>query len=164
MVALIVNGEVVLSIIHDFVNDKMYWAIRGEGAYCNDTKISVSNRQLSQSILAFETKLENTYNFAKYMAVGSKANLFQALASGYEFTMIASGKLDGKIAIEPYGMDWDFAPGSLLVTEAGGVAHNIGKNTYNYRIHDYIISNRYVYEELTAGDTSIFPKLSTWLN
>jgi 3'-phosphoadenosine 5'-phosphosulfate (PAPS) 3'-phosphatase len=54
-------------------------------------------------------------------------------------------------------MDWDFAPGSLLVSEAGGVATNIGAETYDYKNHDFIISNVVVHKELTSGDNPIFP-------
>lgn len=58
---------------------------------------------------------------------------------------------------DPYGMDWDFAPGSLLVSEAGGKATNIGETSYDYRNHDFIIANPRVHEELTTGPHAIFP-------
>lgn len=157
MVALIENGTVVMSAIHDFVHGNTYWAIRGQGAYCNNEKISVSQRTLSQSILSFETHIEKPENYEKYLAVRKQAGIIATINCGFEFAMIASGKLDGRIGLEPYGMDWDFAPGSLLVTEAGGVATNIGKTSYDYRNHDYIISNAAVHAELTSGQDCIFP-------
>lgn len=157
MVALIENGTVVMAVIHDFVHDDTYWAIRGGGAYCNDDKISVSQRSLKQSILSFETKLEKPENCAKYLAVREQSNIIATINCGFEFAMIASGKLDGRIGLDPYGMDWDFAPGSLLVTEAGGVATNIGKNTYDYANHDYVIANKAIHDELTSGSDAIFP-------
>ena len=157
MVALIEKGEVVMSVIHDFINDNTYWAIKGEGAYCNDERIFVSNRTLAQSLLSFETRLEKPKNYEKYLNVRKHAGIVTTINCGFEFAMIASGKLDGRIGLEPYGMDWDFAPGSLLVTEAGGVAVNIGKSTYNYKNHDYLITNVAVHEELTQGPGAIFP-------
>jgi myo-inositol-1(or 4)-monophosphatase len=157
MVALIENGEVVMSVIHDFVRDDTYWAIRGGGAYCNDKKISVSQRSLKQSLISFETRLEVPENYAKYLEVRKDAGIIATINCGFEFAMIASGKLDGRIGLNPYGMDWDFAPGSLLVSEAGGVATNIGKNNYDYENHDYIISNAAIHKELTEGSNAIFP-------
>lgn len=156
MVALIHKGEVVMSAIYDFVNDDLYWAIRGKGAYKNDQKISVSKRTLAQSLISFETRLEDPKNYEKYIAVRKQAGIISTLNAGFEFAMIASGKLDARIGLNPYGMDWDFAPGSLLVEEAGGVAKNIGKDTYDYRNHDYIIGNPLVYEGLTTGQNPIF--------
>ena len=157
MVALVENGEVVLSVIHDFVRDDTYWAIKGGGAYCNDQKISVSQRSLRQSLISFETHIEKPENYTKYLAVRKHAGIVATINCGFEFAMIASGKLDGRIGLDPYGMDWDFAPGSLLVSEAGGVAANIGKASYDYQNHDYIISNAAVYDELTSGEGAIFP-------
>lgn len=157
MVTLIEDGEVVMSVIHDFVRDDTYWAISGGGAYCNDKRISVSQRSLKQSLISFETKLEKPENYEKYLAVRNQAGIIATINCGFEFAMIASGKLDGRIGLDPYGMDWDFAPGSLLIQEAGGVATNIGKNSYDYRNHDYIIANSVVHQELTSGDSSIFP-------
>lgn len=157
MISLIENGEVVLAVIHDFVNDNTYWAIRGGGAYCNDTKISVSTRSLKQSLVSFETKLEKPENYQKYLAIRGQTGIIATVNCGFEFAMVASGKLDARIGLDPYGMDWDFAPGSLLVREAGGVAANIGKNTYDYTNHDYIIANAAVYRELTTGENAIFP-------
>lgn len=157
MVALIEKGEVVMSVIHDFVKDDTYWAIRNEGAYCNDRRISVSGRTLAQSLISFETRLEKPENYEKYLQVRRQAGIISTINCGFEFAMIASGKLDGRIGLDPYGMDWDFAPGSLLVTEAGGVAANIGTNTYDYRNHDYLITNARVHAELTNGSDAIFP-------
>jgi myo-inositol-1(or 4)-monophosphatase len=157
MVALIEKGEVVMSVIHDFVRDDTYWAIRGHGAYCNDTKISVSDRPLSKGLLSFETRLEKPENYEKYIAVRQKTNLIATVNCGFEFAMIASGKLDGRIGLDPYGMDWDFAPGSLLVREAGGVVTNIGDTSYSYKNHDYIIANPIIHRALTHGEHAIFP-------
>src|SRR5664279_5101535 len=47
MVALIEADQVLLSVIYDFVNRDLYWAIKGQGAYKNQDRIFVSNRPLS---------------------------------------------------------------------------------------------------------------------
>jgi myo-inositol-1(or 4)-monophosphatase len=157
MVALIEDGKVMLSVIHDFVHSDTYWAIRGKGAFKNDTPITVSQRPLNKSLISFETHLEKPENCEKYLAVRTKAGIIATISCGFEFAMIASGKLDGRIGLDPYGMDWDFAPGSLLVSEAGGVATNIGSSEYDYRNHNYLITNALVHDELTSGSSPIFP-------
>jgi myo-inositol-1(or 4)-monophosphatase len=157
MVSLIQNGTVVMSVIHDFVNEDTYWAIKGNGAYRNEERISVSQRTLSQSIVSFETHLDKPQNHEKYLEVGKRAGIIATINCGFEFAMIASGKLDGRIGLDPYGLDWDFAPGSLLVSEAGGVATNIGSSAYDYRNHDFVIANAAVHADLTTGENAIFP-------
>lgn len=64
--------------------------------------------------------------------------------------MVAAGKVDGRVTFEPYGNDYDFAPGSLLVEEAGGVVRNLGSDTYDYRNTDFIAANPIIYKELTG--------------
>jgi myo-inositol-1(or 4)-monophosphatase len=157
MVALVENGKVVLSVIHNIAQNDTYWAIRGKGAFCNETRIAVSTRSLKESIVAFETRLKDPENYKTYLELSKTANTINFLTSGFEFCMIACGKLDGKIGLKPYGQDWDFAPGSLLVTEAGGVATNIGSTGYDYTNHDFIISNAQVHDELTKGNNAVFP-------
>ncbi len=71
--------------------------------------------------------------------------------------MVASGKLEGRVTLDPYGKIWDYAPGSLLVSEVGGIVTNIGKETYDYRNLNSIVTNPIIYKELTEGETAIFP-------
>lgn len=156
MVALIDKGHVVLSAIYNFVTDEMYWAIRGEGAYCNNRQIYVSDRRLGESLIAFESDLSVNGNMDLNNKLRKKTIIFQTINSGFEFTMVACGKLDGRIAKDPFGYDWDYAPGSLLVSEAGGVVRNIGNNSYDYKNHDYLITNQVIYKELTQGPGAIF--------
>lgn len=148
MLALIEEGQVVFSCIYDFVNDNMYEAAKGAGAWHNGTPIKVSNRSLSQAYLCLEMNLEKKENLAAYLALRKKAIPVKTVNCGYEFSLIASGKLEGRICIDPYGADWDYAPGSLLVAEAGGIVRNIGSESYDFRNHNFLAVNPEVYNEL----------------
>lgn len=145
MISLIDRSQVVLSIIYDFINDDIYWAIRGGGAYRNDSSISVSDRPLENSLVSLESSLANE---ALIESLRATTSLVSYRSSGYESILVASGKLEAKICIEPFGGDWDYAPGSLLVEEAGGVVANIGQSSYNYQNHNFILSSTAFYEEL----------------
>ena len=52
---------------------------------------------------------------------------------------------------------YDFAPGSLLVSEAGGVVANIGSTSYDYTNLNFIAANPIVYKGLTEGSEALFP-------
>jgi myo-inositol-1(or 4)-monophosphatase len=158
MISLIDHGEVALAIIHDIANEDTYWAVRGGGSYRNEERISVSERSLKKGLVCFEAKLEKSDNLDRFLRLRQQTVPMLGLNSGYEFIMIASGKLEGKVALDPYGKDWDFAPGSLLVREAGGVVRNVGSSEYNYRNHNFIIANPNVYRELTTGAEAVFPE------
>lgn len=157
MIALIERGRVNFSAIYDFVNDHMYWAELGMGAFCNSERLKVSSRSLGQSYIGWESHLDKEENLQIFMELRNRAILFKAVVSGWEYAMIASGKLDARICFDPYGKDYDFAPGSLLVSEAGGVVANLGSNDYDYRNTNFIAANPVVFKELTEGHEALFP-------
>ena len=157
MLALVERGEVVFSAIYDFLHDTMYSAEKGCGAYRNDERISVSARTLKDSFVSFETNVTIESNAVLRKKLRDKTSLMSTFSAGWEFAMIASGKIDARICKDPYGMDYDFAPGTLLVAEAGGVVRNIGSHDFNYTNLDFIAANPLAYKELTEGPKALFP-------
>ncbi|MBI2577226.1 MAG: inositol monophosphatase [Candidatus Wildermuthbacteria bacterium] len=161
MLALVEDGNVVFSVIYDFVKGDFYWAQKGKGAWKNKEQIHVSNRSLKEGYVSFEVNIEKSEgNLQKYVWMDNHAGVFHTMSAGFEFAMVASGKLDARISLDPYGKIWDFAPGSLLVAEAGGVVANIGSKTYDYRNFDHIATNPVIYRELTEGENALFPILT----
>lgn len=157
MVALIENGIVTTSVIHNFVTKETFVAERGNGAYRNGQKIAVSQRPLNRAYIAVEAKLETDADVEIYRKLRRIAVIVQTITCGFEYGLIAQGKLEGRICMNPYGDDYDYAPGSLLVEEAGGIATNIGKTTYDYRDHNFLMTNKLVHEVLTQDTNAPFP-------
>jgi len=157
MLALIDSGEVIFSIIYDFVNDAIFHAQRGKGAFREQEPIHVSNRSLSGSYMSWETHIDKLENLETHLELKEHSSFFKTICAGWEFAMVAMGKLDGRICFDPYGKDYDFAPGSLLVQEAGGVVANLGTTTYDYTNLDFIAANPTIFKELTEGQDAIFP-------
>ncbi len=136
MLALIENGEVVFSVIYDFVNDNIYWAEKGKGAYRNEERIYVSDREPENAYIVCETHLEKEKNQKKFLEFANTFAHLETICAGWEYAMIASGKLDGRAAFDPWGKDYDFAPGTLLVSEAGGVVQNLNSDKYDFNRED----------------------------
>lgn len=157
MLALIEEGRVIFSAIYDFVNDSMYWAEKGRGAFCNERKLQVSMRSLADAYIGFETRREKPANVALYDALSKKTSVVRTMTAGWEHAMVASGRFDARICYDPYGSDYDYAPGTLLISEAGGVVQNIGSSSYDYRNYDFIAANPVVFKELTEGADALFP-------
>lgn len=157
MVALVENGSVSLGVIYDFVHDVLYHAVRGGGAYANGEPIHVSKREITEAYVCYETKLEKPDNLEKYLACRQLCIPLNHVCAGYEHILVATGKVEGRIGYDPYGTDYDFAPGLLLITEAGGVVTNIGSKTYDYTNPNYIAANPAVHQYLTTGDEAVFP-------
>lgn len=150
MIALIQDGQVVFSLIYNFVTKDMYSAEKGFGAKLNGKPIYVSQRSLKISYISVETNRHKKKNLDKFMEISKKCPIITTINTGFEFGLVASGKIDARVCFEPYGMDWDYAPGSLLVSEAGGIVTNIGSDSYNYRDHNFIAGNKIVHKELRA--------------
>lgn len=149
MLALIEDGNVIFSAIYDFVSDNMYWAEKGKGAFKNDTRIQVSERGVEDSYMCYETMMQKEKNQKKFIELEDKFHLVKTISAGWEFAMIACGKLEGRISFDPWGKDYDFAPGTLLVSEAGGVVVNINSSNYDYRNANNIACNQRVFAEIS---------------
>ena len=158
MLALIEGGIVTYAAIYNFAVDDMYIAERGGGATLNGKSMQVSNRELKGAYLGYETQVSKEENREVQRKVYSHGvALVKTISAGYEFCLVASGKLDGRIQLEPYGNDYDFAAGSLLVSEAGGVVANIGSTEYDYTNLNFLATNPVVFEQLTKGGDAVFP-------
>ena len=159
MLALIENGQVVFSAIYDFIHNDIYWAEQGQGAFCGTKRLKVSHRSLKEAYIGWEIKLNNKANQIIFDKLRRQAVLIKTISAGWEFAMIACGKLDARVCFDPHGKDYDYAPGALLVSEAGGVVANVGRKSYDYRNTDFIAANPVIYKELTGGKKAIFPVL-----
>lgn len=157
MLALIEEGQVNFSMIYDFVRDELYHAERGGGAFKDAEPIRVSSRTLADAYVAFESRIEKRENLDMMQRLRKKMVLCSSITAGYEHVLVANGKYEGRITLDPYGKDWDFAAGSLLVAEAGGVVANIGSLGYDYRNLSFIAANTEVYAALTEGADAPFP-------
>ncbi len=157
MLALIEDGQVIFSVIYDFVNNVLYHAEKGKGSYKNGVAIHVSDRPITNSYVGWEIEVDKPENMKLFLKLRKISLLFKSVAAGYEYALIAQGKLEGRVCVNPHGKDYDFAPGSLLVSEAGGVVANVGKDAYDYRDVNFIAANPIVYVTLTQGGDAIFP-------
>jgi myo-inositol-1(or 4)-monophosphatase len=122
-IALRVDGEIVVGVIHDPMVGETWTVEKGSPAYLNGVEISTSKRDtLEDSILyvgcgkdeeALRTGIER---FRKASLKARKMRMMgsAALAMAY----IASGRIDGYI--ESRISLWDIAAGQLLVETAGG--------------------------------------------
>ncbi len=148
MLALVENGQVVFSAINDFVRGDVYAAEKGRGAKQNGQPIFVSKRPLSDAYLFFEIDLDKKKNLDVFLKLKDKCMMLDTINCGFEFSQVAAGKMEGRLMLDPFGKDWDYAPGAFLVKEAGGALFNIGKNFYDYRNHSFFAGNPLVYKEL----------------
>lgn len=150
MLALVEGDTVLFSLIYDFIHDHVYWAERGQGAFKDGVPLKVSTRTLDEAYYCYEMRLTKPENAAIFARLLGNGLMVKTVSAGWELMMIAEGKLEARVTIDPYGKDYDFAPGTLLVSEAGGIVHNIGSDTYDYRNLNFIAAAPSAYESLRS--------------
>jgi len=122
-IALMENDEALIGVIYNFNNDQMYTAIKDQGAFLNNTEISVSDidsknkASITTGFPASET-IESSMNFLEDLKGWKKVRMFGSAALSCAY--VASGKCDYYAEKGVYL--WDIAAGICLVREAGGCA------------------------------------------
>ena len=98
----------------------MFYAEKNKGAYLNNQRLRVSNKNLIDDCL-----FSSNHEGVKF----SNLNMRYSGCAALDLAYVASGRLDGffhnKINI------WDVAAGALLVEEAGGIVNDLVKYDQN---------------------------------
>jgi myo-inositol-1(or 4)-monophosphatase len=119
------NGTTTAGVVYDVMQDIVYSADSGGGAFANGKKISVStNDKLSRSVLVtgfpynIAENPENALN--KFTALTRVARGIRRLGSAaIDICYTARGVFDG--FWEVYLHPWDVCAGKLILEEAGGL-------------------------------------------
>ncbi len=120
LIALEAAGEVALGVCNLAVLGEQYWAVRGEGAYCNERRLHVSTIDRRDRAVACLTAFDNIAaapfaerildHLAGYWAVRSMGGCQDAM-------LVVSGRAE--VWFELSAKPWDLAPLQVLAEEAG---------------------------------------------
>ncbi len=130
-IALMKKNEVILGVVYEVNRHECFYAMKGGGAYCNDTKIRVSGaKTLSESLIATGFPYYNFELVDKYMAalkelMKSTHGLRRLGSAAVDLCYVASGRSEGYFE---YNLNsYDVAAGALIVEEAGGTVTDFKK-------------------------------------
>lgn len=154
-IALMERDEVVLGVIYEVNLHECFYAMKGGGAFCNDTRIRVSRAQtLSESLIAtgfpyYNFDLIDKYLAALKMLMQSSHGARRLGSAAVDLCYVAAGRVEGFFE---YNLNsYDVAAGTLIVEEAGGkVTDFSGGRDFvfgrqilatNKLIHDEILTN-----------------------
>ena len=116
-IALKSNNEIISGLIYDPIKDELFFAEKNNGAFYNNHRIRVSNKNNIQDCLfATDDKLKSDI----------KLHNRKTGCAALDMAYVASGRFDG------YFQNnlnlWDIAAGIILIKEAGGVINDIDLN------------------------------------
>ena len=123
-VALERKGELVAAVTYNPINDEMFTAEKGSGAFLNNKRLRVAKRSdIHEALVAYEVPHRGgkelplsraEIGVLQGKAIGIRGIGSAAIALGY----VAAGRFDAFVCRNLN--QWDMAPGILLVREAGG--------------------------------------------
>lgn len=144
-----------LGVVYNPILDEIFWAVRGQGAYCNGEAIHVTATEvLEQSVVATGFPYTIRENIRPVMTWLESALLHcRAVrrfgAAALDLAYVAAGRFDGFYEAMLY--PWDTAAGWLLVEEAGGrVSQYDARSAYQLGAPTFLASNGRVHEPLSA--------------
>jgi myo-inositol-1(or 4)-monophosphatase len=131
------------------MEERLYYAVNGQGAYLNHRKIEVSpSPELSKSIVSFDNQFHlNEKSFAYYKKLTERAFTTRILGTATnDLCMTAEGKLGGRIWVNT--KICDIAAGIVIVTEAGGRVTNFDGTVCTLDSKQVVASNGKIHDEL----------------
>ncbi|WP_102027488.1 inositol monophosphatase family protein [Salirhabdus sp. Marseille-P4669] len=146
------DGVGMIGFIYNVMEDVLYYAIKGEGAFKNDEKLPMhTETTLEDSILGINSfwgipnrrvEEEGIQNLIRRVR-GTRSYGSAAL----EFAFVAEGIIDGYFTMRL--SPWDIAAGVIIVNEVGGVTTNVEGGPLNMLETNTILTcNRSIHNEI----------------
>jgi myo-inositol-1(or 4)-monophosphatase len=160
-IALRHGPDLVLGVVYDPLRDEVFAAERGRGVYLNGQRRRVSARShLGESVVATGFSYRRASipdnNVAEFSRVVLKVRGIRRSGSAVlDMAYVAVGRLDGywEMNLGP----WDWAAGSVLVTEAGGSITDLNGGPWDLTSRQTVATNGLIHSELLGalrGDES----------
>jgi len=152
--ALVINGKPQLGVIYDPWIDKIYTAVKGQGAYCNNVPIKVNSSTLGDhaTVINYSISRNSPYDIYGMLTGlsrnGNNISIIGSVAHGG--VAVANGAFVADIFTGTTNHNVDVAAVKVIIEEAGGkVTDLFGEDQrYDGDIKGAIASNGIVHDEL----------------
>jgi len=149
-IGLAYKGVPAAGVIYLPASDEMYTAEKGSGAFKNGRRISVSTYDsMDECTLLFDSGF-HTKQRERMSALANLAprffNVRMLGASSRNLTFLAEGKADALVEFDE--LPWDFAAGSVIITEAGGKMTGFGGKPVTLDDTQYIAGNDTIHDQV----------------
>jgi myo-inositol-1(or 4)-monophosphatase len=153
-IALMHNDELVIGIVYEINSNECFYAWKGGGAFLNEQRIRVSQRNsLEQSLMATGFPYHDYSQLNNYMkllreSMQKTRGIRRMGSAAVDLAYVACGRFDGFFE---YGLKpWDVAAGALIVKESGGLVSNFsGGNDFLFK-EEIVACNNLIHKEFSA--------------
>jgi myo-inositol-1(or 4)-monophosphatase len=161
-VALIEDRKPVIGVTCDPLRSELFEAGRGEGAFCNGQRLSVSSEDSLERCL-----LGTGFPFRNYDYLDPYLDTFRGLfqrcrgvrragAAVLDLAHVAAGRLDG--FWELYLKPWDMAAGALMIEEAGGLVTDFFGGDGYLSAGNIVAGSRTIHAEIIGATSRSFTR------
>lgn len=162
-IAFAVNKELEFGVVYSCLEDKMYKARKGKGAFCNDEPIQVSDvKDINKSIIISEhgtdRSLEKVTKIFSTMQRILRIPVHGLRGSGTAATnmcLVATGAVEAFFEIGIHC--WDIAAGAVIVKEAGGILLDVDGGPFDLMSRRMVSANNDVIAKRIIKEIEIFP-------
>jgi len=154
--AFAVDGEPQVGVIYDPFTDKMWWAIKNSGAFCNNNRILVNDFGLDDMRAVVNYDYLPVFNDGKSYVASSVEILSRQVyctsigSQVHSGALVADGSYVATIFPGTVGKNVDVAASKVIIEEAGGKTSDIDGNPQKYdgAINGFIGANPVVFDEI----------------
>lgn len=115
-VGFVVEGVPKVAVVYNPVENSLYRAAAGQGAYLNDQAIRVNPRARADGALLLVSRSEPKRKFEVFL---ERCRITPVGSIAYRLAKVAGGDGDATLTFRSIH-DWDICGGVLIVEEAGG--------------------------------------------
>jgi len=156
------RGRLEHAVIYNPMNQELYTASRGGGAFLNNRRLRVSARKdLDGALLGTGFPFRPEQNVNLYLETfkafyGPTSGVRRAGSAALDMAYVAAGRLDGYWEFDLNA--WDIAAGILLVREAGGVVVDFAGGENSLHSGNVIAANPRITHAMLRALTPILPE------
>ncbi|GAB1611876.1 MULTISPECIES: inositol monophosphatase family protein [Mammaliicoccus] len=149
-IGIYIDGKKYAGFVYDVMNDKMYHALVGKGAWQNDKQLKqIENTELKSSLISTNPLWLTKEKLSKiYMPIIDEARSTRAYGSAaLDFVHVARGITSAYLTMRLH--PWDFAGGLIIAEEVGAVVTNLlGQSLNILEANSIVVGNKQIHDEL----------------
>ncbi|PIZ63598.1 inositol-phosphate phosphatase [Candidatus Saccharibacteria bacterium CG_4_10_14_0_2_um_filter_52_9] len=152
LLALMHDGELIVGVSNAPVWGELVYAVKGEGAFLNDTQLSVSKvNQINEAYLSNGRLkyFEDIKKVPQLLAISREAKWARGLGDFWIYHLVAEGKVD--IMMEGSVKFWDIAAAKVIVEEAGGTMSQLDGQPITYQSTTALATNGMLHDQIVAA-------------
>ncbi|XP_017261801.1 inositol monophosphatase 1-like [Kryptolebias marmoratus] len=161
-IAFAINKQLEFGVVYSCLEDKMYKARRGKGAFCNDEPIQVSDvKDIHKSIIISEhgtdrspDKVNKIFSTMQKILCIPVHGLRGSGTAATNMCLVATGSVEAFFEIGIHC--WDIAAGAVIVQEAGGILLDVDGGPFDLMSRRMVSANNDVIAKRIIKEIDVF--------